>query len=434
MAAMFESVNRDSAFVPTPTQKVNLWGDSKPSGIFAPYTVNVSPSATPTRSTRSTRSDSMQYSKAPNMLNQGDQSTEGLLMSNTTPPSREKSVKVLDTSTQNKLTPHRGAQVSSGGEIATSAALFSRPGKDGTPTRSEKFAGVTLKKLRGTERPLSRESTFEQEDKAPLSLGRMTPHQQEPDVARHIHFSRPPSATTFLKDKETPSFEALLEVHPSASPGAQSGNSLLHAQIRNLQKHLDARTEEVKQLRRQLETKANLDLGTLSEQLRQAKRECRMWRERAEAAEKRVAVFERFTAKIRRLKERSSEDESVATSLPVTARMMKVPEEEDPCNEIMEDRAKRSSQRDSSPHTEDEEVVRERIRKSFQRMDGGESSDFGSGVYQSEDDDDQEEQENTRALTFRRRAEVPLAAASAWMAAQELLEHEDMRNWLAGPP
>ncbi|KAF6845105.1 hypothetical protein CMUS01_00494 [Colletotrichum musicola] len=50
---------------------------------------------------------------------------------------------------------------------------------------------------------------------------------------------------------------------------------------------------------RQVEARENLDVGTLSEQLRAAKRECAMWKARAEAAEKRVATLERFTRRLR---------------------------------------------------------------------------------------------------------------------------------------
>ncbi len=90
-----------------------------------------------------------------------------------------------------------------------------------------------------------------------------------------------------------------------------------------------------------------------------------------------MAVFERFTAKIRKIKE-TSRKEDCGTAIPVTARMVKVPEEEDPCLELMEVRENPSGQREPSLHTEDEVEVQERIRKSFQRMDGEESStDFG---------------------------------------------------------
>jgi len=64
---------------------------------------------------------------------------------------------------------------------------------------------------------------------------------------------------------------------------------MLYSQITNLQKLLETRTEEVDNLRRQLATKGSLnDLGTLSEQLREAKREAMSWQKRALMAERRL--------------------------------------------------------------------------------------------------------------------------------------------------
>ena len=146
-----------------------------------------------------------------------------------------------------------------------------------------------------------------------------------------------------------------------------------------LQKQLDARIEEVKQLRRQLEAIENLDIGTLSEQLRQAKRECRMWRERAEAAEKRVAVFERFTAKIRKLKHMGSvENEETGTPVHIISRAMKVPEEEGECAELIEEERDEEWQSRPSPseRAAEGESFADRIRRSLQAMDGYVTPDF----------------------------------------------------------
>jgi len=56
-------------------------------------------------------------------------------------------------------------------------------------------------------------------------------------------------------------------------------------------------------LRRQLDAQQNAEVGTLSEQLRAANRDMSMWKERAESAEKRVKVFERFTGKLRGIRD-----------------------------------------------------------------------------------------------------------------------------------
>jgi hypothetical protein len=62
-----------------------------------------------------------------------------------------------------------------------------------------------------------------------------------------------------------------------------------------LQKQLASKNEEAQSLRQQLDARANLDIGTLSEQLKESKREIQMWKLRAEVAEKQVEIF----AKIR---------------------------------------------------------------------------------------------------------------------------------------
>lgn len=131
----------------------------------------------------------------------------------------------------------------------------------------------------------------------PPSLGTMIPHQEEPPVAQHITFARPsPSASPGHYDGDD-------ERISNWSPRPGSTNSILHVQIRHLQRQLEHRTEENTQLRRQLEARENMDIGKLCEQLRIARRESRMWHERAEAAEKRVAVFKQFTARLRGIRD-----------------------------------------------------------------------------------------------------------------------------------
>jgi hypothetical protein len=44
-------------------------------------------------------------------------------------------------------------------------------------------------------------------------------------------------------------------------------------------------------LKKQLDTRGTLDIGTLSEQLREAKKETQLWKSRAEIAEKQVEIF-----------------------------------------------------------------------------------------------------------------------------------------------
>lgn len=64
---------------------------------------------------------------------------------------------------------------------------------------------------------------------------------------------------------------------------------MLYAQISSMQKAMDAKNEEIDTLKRQLATKSSLmDRGSLSEQLREQKRETAMWRDRALVAERRL--------------------------------------------------------------------------------------------------------------------------------------------------
>ena len=145
-------------------------------------------------------------------------------------------------------------------------------------------------------------------------LPRMIPHIEPPPVARHIHFSRPPStpsrASSSLPPVSSPAADSLGGLEGSrgssgaGSPGGSTGtvpNSGLHAHVRALQHQLAARSEECGQLRAQLDAarRAAAEVGTLSEQLRRARREADMWRARAESAERRVRALERFAAAAR---------------------------------------------------------------------------------------------------------------------------------------
>ncbi|KAH7136429.1 hypothetical protein EDB81DRAFT_656965 [Dactylonectria macrodidyma] len=135
---------------------------------------------------------------------------------------------------------------------------------------------------------------------SPPSLGTMIPHPEQPPVAQHLNFIRPSSSTSNFRQE----VESLSLPHDASSLTPRPGStSMLHSQIRSLQRQLDSKTEEATQLRRQLEVQENADVGTMSQQLRQAMKEAQMWKERAEAAERRVKVFERFTARLRGMRE-----------------------------------------------------------------------------------------------------------------------------------
>ncbi|KAI2633891.1 hypothetical protein GGS21DRAFT_117834 [Xylaria nigripes] len=151
----------------------------------------------------------------------------------------------------------------------------------------------------------------------PPKLGTMLPYPEEPPIG---HFLRPSSVTSGQGQyASTDDVSCDQPIHRNAS-----GNSMLHAQIRSLQRQLELRHEEILQVRRQLEAQEHMDIGTLYEQLRVAKRECRMWRKRAEAAEKRLAIFQRFGDKFQALNDGVDEkgrgddgDEGVLSALLV---------------------------------------------------------------------------------------------------------------------
>jgi hypothetical protein len=74
--------------------------------------------------------------------------------------------------------------------------------------------------------------------------------------------------------------------------GKSRGTSVLYTQIQDLQRQLKTKTDEADHMRKQLMTReCHQDLGTLTEQLRQAKRELEIWRSRAETAERRLDVL-----------------------------------------------------------------------------------------------------------------------------------------------
>ncbi|KAK1981736.1 hypothetical protein LZ30DRAFT_73493 [Colletotrichum cereale] len=190
--------------------------------------------------------------------------------------------------------------------------------------------------------------TLDDNDRAFLNLGTMTRPAEQPPIAQQVTFSHRPSTPSLLRQLSSETVSAR-----AASPGA---NSVLHSQIRSLQRQLDAKTEESLSLRRQLETKESMDIGTLSEQVRAAKRECAMWKARAEAAEKRVSALERFTRRLRGIKGGDAQNDTDRRS---------------------------HSERNSTETTRTEagEVVAERIRRTMKGVDGPRSSDGGAAAW-----------------------------------------------------
>ncbi|OBR10943.1 RhoGAP domain-containing protein [Colletotrichum higginsianum IMI 349063] len=145
-----------------------------------------------------------------------------------------------------------------------------------------------------------------------------------------------------------------------------------------------------------------MDIGTLSEQLRAAKRECATWKARAEAAEKRVSALERFTRKLRGIKGGDAQNDASRAS-----------------------QSERSSI--GTMGTEDGEVVTERIKRAMKGLDGPRSSDGGAAAWW----DDGRAGAVWGGQSIAHDAQSPLvltetALLEVWEAAQELLADDEI--------
>ncbi|OTA67345.1 hypothetical protein K449DRAFT_390053 [Hypoxylon sp. EC38] len=224
--------------------------------------------------------------------------------------------------------------------------------------------------------PTKQVPQLDRELSQPPSLGTMVPHLEEPPVAQHITFVRPSPSASPLGHDGSDDERATME-----SPRPGTGNSVLHYQIRHLQKHLEQKTEENIQLRRQLEARENMDIGKLMEQLRSAKRECKMWRERAEAAEKRVKVFKQFTARVRGLRD--------SVALAESTREMLAEGQVDGSTHSEGGRVKKDGEglSFSSEHTENQDVLKDRIRQNMKERAAASNHKGvhfdGSGLWES---------------------------------------------------
>lgn len=136
--------------------------------------------------------------------------------------------------------------------------------------------------------------------KAVPSLGTMVPCREQPPIAHHLNLARPLSSPSPIQVSEP---YHLLDMVSTTQASRPRSATVLYSQIRNLQRQLNAKTEEAAQLRRQLEAQKDSDVGTVSEQLRQAKRDVATWKNRAETAERRVQVLDKFTEKLKQIRD-----------------------------------------------------------------------------------------------------------------------------------
>ncbi|KAK9414406.1 hypothetical protein SUNI508_11248 [Seiridium unicorne] len=242
-----------------------------------------------------------------------------------------------------------------------------------------------------------------------LSHRAMSPSREDPLTASHLDSVHHPSYAS-AQSHITPwrSDESAFLEQYSPRPGSSSSSSILHTQIRNLKKQLEFRNEEIRGFRRQLDALYGTDVWTLTEQLRQAKRERNMWRKRAETAEKRVAMFEEFTEKFKGLKE-SINSVTVSKGYEASAPIS-------PSNGKQESGLASSSS--CCNHTENQEAFKNRIRVSFDRYarTGG-----GDGAYSPQTDQRDAGERLDVGQRDKRWRDISNATAQLWIAAEELL-------------
>ncbi|KAH6680224.1 hypothetical protein B0J14DRAFT_260413 [Halenospora varia] len=127
--------------------------------------------------------------------------------------------------------------------------------------------------------------------------GKSLPRAEQPPFAQHIQFSRPASIAGGTEAEESIRANSSTNIFVSSVLGRQTispifrSNSVLHTQIRSMQLQIEKKNEEIRRLKQQLDARGNFDIGTLSEHLRQAKREIQTWKTRAELAEKQVEIL-----------------------------------------------------------------------------------------------------------------------------------------------
>ena len=332
-------------------------------------------------------------------------------------------------STSERTLDGSNQRTSVGDSVAARAAAIAEAEKQ-SYSQTTKRPSLFGRKPTGTvQRQINADSTREHEsqDQGTFNLRTIIPHQEQPPVAQHLTFTRPPSSSSSVHSKTSDAAE-----HGAQTPMQRPGStSSLHAQIRQFQRQLDTKTDEISQLRRQLEAQEDSDIGTLSEQLREAKREAQMWKERAEAAERRVRVFKRFTAKLKGIREAAVvADEKQSRNREPEERDSEsgdLYEGYDDANAAHQVRFvkgqlsdKRASSEDSG-HTEDAGVVTARIRKC---LHGGHAA--ADGAFSDEALDALGLDSPTLSEADRRM--ISPDAHELWRAAQELLESEENKT------
>lgn len=409
MAAMFDSASIDSPDGPKPPLTSRSHSDLRSSASFASGHNKMQ---SPAKSTKSVIAPSPVAPQTPSKKLNDDPHGIGLASSKTYRTSAgHRKQSTTDQSPQD--TPSRFPKVA----LRPTGFVFSA-------SRDE--PKMSPSKAPSRDRELSR----------PPSLGTMIPPREEPPVAHHLNLARPPSAASSLShlsaqphppgegDNASVNQGYNSPLPTSGSPRMRSGNGLLHAQVRNLQRQLQSKSEEVLHLRRQLETRENMDIGTLSERLREANRDCAMWRDRAEAAERRIAVFEKFAAKARALRSGTSVDNK-ETQEGRNQDDIGLGNSSKQASQNTPRANLGSEESDVTGHTEDCEVFNNRIRRSLGQQstrpaEDGAMSKLMDGEAYPMGPDAEIFTESTEyvPLTWRGKEEL-------WAAAEELLDMQD---------
>jgi hypothetical protein len=300
-------------------------------------------------------------------------------------------------------------RVSIGEEAAMKAIELQQADKERKPSQSfhEQPEVLALRQTIPRRKPVPAEKGMEASLKNPGSLGTMMPYPAQPPIAQHLNFVRPSSASN------SQGVDTLRIPYNTATPIQRPGSTTtLHTQIRNLQRQLDLKTEEAIQLRRQLEVQEDADVGTLSQQLREAKRESQMWKERAESAERRIKVFERFTARFKGIREAGETAKGqVATGNPLPGPEYFKDAEE---NTFLENAAGYES---DSSGTEDARTVSARIQRCLDGLTDGPQDNFS---------------QTRTSLNEIPERDISPSAVEVWMAAQGLLDLNEAQGQIDG--
>lgn len=152
------------------------------------------------------------------------------------------------------------------------------------------------------------------------NTGRQLPRPDLPPVAQHLHLSRP-STAGIAADPSQKDVETKGQV---LSPPPGRSTSILYNQVRTLQRQISEKSEEIHNLRHQLNARGYLDIGTLSEELRETKRELESWKARAEIAEKQVEILLKMPSRANSFKQPNvsglKTSDKLETSIPGSRR------------------------------------------------------------------------------------------------------------------